>query len=336
MVFISTYSYSVTATLSQIVENIKNCETIEEYQKAGYTINVDNKDNNSIVITTKNGDNTYTTEFKLEDGILVANLKNDDINGAMWSMETFSAVAQLYGYTDEYITGICASNEIQNYTIDKEGFEMTNQSDGTISVKININNINLTQDLSNIYITTDDLSGCQIFKDGYGNLQMTRGYVTLYLKIDDDNVVITVGENKNLTDNSYKSACSVLGKLFDSSIVDAFTSEYKNFLNGNKEWQDFKIEIDPEKTDMESVVFSSDKIVRITLDKSKVTKDTFSNSKESGSTDENNKKEEKNSDNTIASSKIPNAGKKLLIIVIEAIAIIFVIISFYKLRKYKI
>ena len=343
-------SYAETITLEQIAEKFKSSDTVKEYQseKWGYKISTEVTDDAIKIITdTTNvsGGKIYTNECKLQNGILSIDVTGGLMGfGLVWGIDMISCVGQLHGYTAEYMQAILNSDNVSEYTLENEGIEISETT-----IKINIEKMNLQENVDDVYITLDDLKDKKAFED-FGSLQLSKGYVTLYLTVNENDVKITIGEGSKLTERSYKSLCSVIEKIFDESVVDAFKSAYINFSVGNKQWEDFKIEINPEKTTMEANVFSNDSIARVTLDKSTVNVNTFKNNnitqeqnkQPSGTTEtEKENKVDKQTNNltnknnaNVSQTILPQTGIKdlLIFIVIGMIASIFFII---KLKKYK-
>ncbi len=84
--------------------------------------------------------------------------------------------------------------------------------------------------------------------------------------------VLSVAETEELTSCSYKSVLSVLEVMFDNKeVADYFKSRYSSFSEGNKEFDGFKVEINPVADDWEETIFGNKytELVRIMIIKNK-------------------------------------------------------------------
>lgn len=327
-------TYATTITLTDIVTKF-NAE-VADLVSSGLAISA-TEDNNTIITTTIDSDgNPQQTIFTLTNNILESTIANNNLSGAMCAQILIKSIAQLHGYSNDYITAILTLDEIKNYTVDNQGFCITPEGNNVI-IKINMQSMNLTTDMSTIFIQPSDLEDLKEYISGDGSAQTSKGYLVLNKGGYGNEVSFFIGENNDLTNNTYKSILSVLEVMFGSTAVpNYFSTKYPNLSNGNSEFDGIKIEINPVKTTMETFVLKDTnyKFVRVTINKSTVlsAKNTATTIKSADTTT-------KIADPTIATiSKIPQSGRVfeiidlLKLILISSIFLLILLIIYNRKR----
>ena len=270
----SIYNINVNAktipTLEQIANKFNNHSTVIEYGSMG-TVWKATANNNKIIITTNENNITDTKEYTLDNNIL--SLEINDLTGSVITNVLIDCVEQLHGYPEGEIGPTLQSEKITDYTLEKEGLEIKQNSDGESTVKIDISKKIPLLDFSKEYIEVEDLDFFKEYISGDGSAETKKGYIYINKSGYDGENTVLVAEKNKLTDNSYKSILSVIEVMFDSKeAVNYFKNNYSS-ISSNKEFVGFKIEINPNKTDFEKSIIpdnSGYKFLRITINKDKV------------------------------------------------------------------
>lgn len=225
------------------------------------------------------------------------------------------------------------------------------------------------------YIEVNELEEWKSSLQGEGSLTFNKDNKTDLVLVkksnydDKNNVTFTIREKDKLTENSYNSILSVLDIIFDSNNVSKyFSSTYNGFELGNKEFDGFKIEINPEFNSNESFVFDSELYklteygaVRVTVNKEVArnkaeeglnvsSNSTLNNStnivttsndnKANTSTNSNNNKintsaNSNNNNKNTEKATLPKTGKNTMFSVVFFIIVIIAIMFYIKNKQYK-
>ena len=350
-------SYAATPTLSEIVNKFNNSTIVETYENAGGSI-IATHDVDSITITVTVDDEQESVELLLEGNILSIEIDQNESIGFLKSYITLSIIdiiGQLHGYEEGELAATVNSDEAyNNYTLEKEGFEIKDVSETKFKLMVDISKKIPLADFSNTYIEVSDLDFQKDYLYGDGSTESRKGNIYIHKDgYDGDNTVI-VAEKKALSDNTYKSILSVLEVMFDSKdAVKYFESNYSDLSIGNKEFRGLKVEINPPKTDWETTLLGADntyKFVRLSIDKntvnsllnisdSKPENNTNTNTATNNNNNNTNKLQQSVNKVTDSINKLPQTGKffksKDGLISLSIISSIFLIIFIIKDIKYK-
>ena len=224
-----------------------------------------------MIITSKVYDEDKEFEYKLDGNVLSITLNKDDFIGSMVTTHLVDSIGQLHGYKDGKLILTLNSEEIMNYTIEKEGYEIKQLDDGMVSIKVDLSKKIPLIDISKIYIKVTDLQNSKKYISGDGCAEKAKGNIWFNKCGYNGENTLLVAEENNLTENTYKSILSIIEVMFDSSKAsDYFMTNYSGISIGNKEFKGFKIEVNPIKTKWEEKLLPSDsgyKFVRISIDK---------------------------------------------------------------------
>ena len=205
--FFNTYinvSYAETITLSQIVTKFNNCSTVQEYKESGTTFTASSSDNKlNITITADTDDVDETTlEYTLDGTILTSEFPDDVLSGGVVAIILVDCIGQLQGYSDGQLIETLMNADVENYTLENEGFEVKQLSGDNMQVKIDISKkmplVEITED--DTYIQVSDLDDLKEFIIGDGSAQKSKGNIAFHKDGYDDEAVIFVGEKGNLTE----------------------------------------------------------------------------------------------------------------------------------------
>ena len=308
-------------TVEQIVEKFNTTYGKEQSAVAEY------KDNTITITYSKEGsDQTIVANLMVNGNIISISIDNKDENSLLITlliMEFIDAAQQLQGYQPGEIIDVLNSKEAANYTLEKEGIE-AKENGNKVEVKFDIQKKIPLLDTTNMYIEVSDLEKFKEFIQGDGSTQIKRGNVGLSKRGADNEAKITVGEKTELTENAYKSILSTLEVMFDSKdAADYFKTNYSGFNVGNKEFEGIKIEVEPVRDNMESVIFNTEyKIARLTIDRQKV-RIAIGQEKP---VEQGNK-----TDNTVApKTELPKAGVNTIVFSTLLIVILIGVIAYTK------
>ena len=252
--------------LDDISKKINNCETVKSSKEYGYEI-VASSTKDTLTISTKMDKTKTKVEFKLDGNILSnENLSTDELILALLLID---GVGQTYEYED----GQLAQNmnafpdEIQKYTLDKEGIEFKTNGEKT-SLKIDISKKTPLIDINKFYLTPDDFDiVSQIIADKEnGNQNGKNGNIAYDIFIGDEKSTITIGQDGKLSDSAYKSIISALEVMYGEETAKHFQELYPKFLDGKKTVEAFTIEKDYKPEDQENSVFKDTEVVLVTID----------------------------------------------------------------------
>ena len=300
---------------------------------------------------------TDTCEYTLDGSILSGQFPQDDVFSiGLASIILIDEIAQLHGYAEGEIMDTLNSEEVLNYTVENEGLEMKQASDGTVDIKIDIDKKIPLITIENEYIEVSDLESIKEYISGDGSAQRTKGDIVFHKTGYDNEATVFVGEEGELTENTYKSILSILQVMFDSEeVVNYFEENYSSISVGNKEFSGFKIEINPEKSNMEEVVLGTDdtyQFIRITIDKE------LARAAATGNVEEEEEQQQQgnssnglntgraNNDYRVSTSNgakdateyngtLPDTGKNAIVAIVIIISIISLIMAGVKIYNYR-
>lgn len=277
------FCQAATITLAQIVNQFNSSK---EIQDSGMQL-VASANNDTLTITAPN---SVTLQYKLNGNILSANFSSDNaFAGAVVSLYVADSVGQLHGYSDGEMLSTLSSDQIMNYTLEKEGIQISQGASGEFIFKLDITKKIPLLNFDDAYIEVSDLEGLKEFLVGGGSAQTGKGNVVFHKRGYDNELTVIVGEKSSLTKNTFRSIQSILEVMFETPKASSyFKANYPNSSFSNKEFTGFKIEVNPTKDSMEEAVLGKDdkyKFVRITIDKAKA-KTAIENFKEQSGSEE--------------------------------------------------
>ncbi len=258
-------------TLEQITNQFNNSSTVKEYSIQG-SIWKATQNANKLNISLTVGTETSNIEYILNGDILSGNFTgNDAITGAIVSLVLTDCIGQLHGYSDGALFNTLNSEQIKNYTLEKEGLKVEQPSDGNFQIKININKKIPLADFSNVYITVEDLEAMKDNISGDGSAEKNKGNIWFNKSGYNNEYTLLIGEKNTLTKNTYNSIISILTVMFNNDkIINYFNENYSDISVGNKQFEGFNIMIDPtDLTDFEENLLepsSGYKFMKIIID----------------------------------------------------------------------
>ena len=261
---------SVTAcgsnrTLNSIVKEFNDCETVKTYKDYGYKLKA-SATKNTLRISSDTGETKSKVEFKLEENILSnENLSNEDL---MVALILIDSIGQTYGYEDGELGKNMNAfpDEIQKYTLDKEGFEFVS-GDEKNSIKIDLSKKIPLIDMDKFYLKTDDLDILsQIIADNEnGNQSGKIGNIGYDIFIGVEESTIEIGQDEKLSDSAYKSILSALEVMYGQDVAEHFQEIYPKFVDGKTTVEAFTIETNYMVEDQDESVFKDTKVVLVTI-----------------------------------------------------------------------
>ena len=175
------------------------------------------------------------------------------------------SIGQVNGYKDGELFYTLNSEEILNYTVDNEGFEIK-ENGSYYSVKMDIDKKIPLIDLSEFYLKPDDFEIIKkIIDDKETGNQTGKNLKMAYnVMIHEDENYIYIGEENETTDSTYKSILSAIEVIYGDKVVEHFKSIYPKFLDGITYLEGFTIQTDVEIE--EDSIFADSKVVLVTID----------------------------------------------------------------------
>lgn len=280
-------------TLENIASIFLNCKSVNEYNQNSDTMNL-------YVTTSKSAPelkfadiltvhvqekyaSTANLVYKLEENILTGEFSGSTDTAetakvrSYWPIVTnilIDCIEQIHGYAEGEMFDTLNSSQIANYRVSKdgvpkEGLQIINNSPNYYSVQIDISKAVPTID-DNSFIKIKDLEDVKENLSGDGIAKLKKGNVLFYKCTIDDRDVISIGEQGAFSYKINKSIYSILEVMLGSSeAVDYYKEKYPT-VGVNKQFEGFKIEVNPVKNSTEGSVFGVDdtyKFVRLTVDR---------------------------------------------------------------------
>ena len=289
-IMISLYprSYAdLNPTLENVARIFLNCTSVNEYNQNNNTMNLyvttaKSVENGTTDILTvhvyENYVETASLVYKLEGSTLTGEFSGLDDRDetarerAYWPVVTnilIDCIEQIHGYAEGEMFDTLNSSQIANYRLGKEGLQIINNSPNYYSVQIDISRSIPTID-ENSFIKVKDLEDVKDNLSGDGIAKLKKGNVLFYKCTIDDKDVISIGEQGDFSYKINKSIYSILEVMLgNSEAVDYYKENYPT-VKSNKQFEGFKIEVNPVKNSTEGSVFGVDdtyKFVRITVDR---------------------------------------------------------------------
>ncbi len=274
----NTNKSSPEITLGMIAEKVNSCETVLQNKEDGIVINAKAETDKIIMSTETEGLDSSEVVFTLDDNVLSADISIIDSLSASILVD---CIGQLHGYSDGETFSTLNSDKFINYTLEKEGIEMTDIDEKSSTIKIDITKKIPLVDMSGEFIEVSDIQDKKEYLTNGGTIQWGKGNVMFFCRDEQEDpwddstlfTVLSVAETEELTSSSYKSVLSVLEVMFENKeVADYFKSQYSGFSEGNKEFEGFKVELNPVADDWEEMTFGNKyaEFVRITIDKDQV------------------------------------------------------------------
>ena len=315
-------------TLEQIANKFNNSEIVKEYATYDIIWKAETKDN-QIIITGKTEENSSSATYKLDGNILSTTAsKEKAFDVAVFTLALFDCIGQFHGYSEGELRPTLNSAIISQYTLEKEGLLIKNDEDDNLIAKIDISKKIPLIDFSNVYIEVSDLQTIKSFLVGEGSAEKSKGNIYFHKSNKDKKNILLIAEKNKLTENSYKSILSILEVMYNGNEITKYFKENYSSISENKEFEGFKIEIEPVKTQFESTIIPDDsnyKFLRITIDTEEL-KESNNNSNDNNNS--NNAETGKQQENP----KTAEVNNNLAVLILT-VSIGLIIIGKKKLKK---
>ena len=257
-------------TLNDVIEKFNNCDTVKSFKEYGYDM-VAEATKDSLKVTSTMGEDSNSVEFKF-DGKVLSNEKVE-YNQLIIALLVIDGVGQAHGYADgELIENLNAfPNEIQEYTLAKEGIDIKINED-YISLKIDITKKTPLIDMNKFYLTTDDFDSIKEIIDNKsnGNQSGKSGNIAYDVFVGDKESTIKIGQDGKLGDSAYKSILSALEVMYGKDVADQFKELYPKFVDEKTTLEAFTIETHYDFEDKDDSMFKDTDVVLVTIKNKKV------------------------------------------------------------------
>ncbi len=272
--------YATTPTLDDIIASFEGNTAIQENMSSGGSYTTTKTSDTTFNITYTDTNSTSTTITYTLNGTKLSTTLNQSFTqimaGYYSTMWLADSIGHLHGYEYGELLQTLTSDNIMNYTYENEGYQIIEHDENNYEIDIDISKKIPLMDFSDVYVTVDDLGWfSETITNDSGTFSSSKRIGNIYLYIENHNgeVTVLIAEKNNLTVNTYKSMLSILEVMFESEkAVDYFKSNYPSGFTTNKEFQGFKIEINPTKTEFESNLLTDEnyKYARIKINKAEV------------------------------------------------------------------
>lgn len=270
--------HAATPTVDQVVASFNNSPSVQESAQSGTTYSAAKNGTGIRITSTVSGGSPVNYDYSLSGNVLSTNITGDQstiYNGLMTALILTDSVGKLHGYEYEETYPTLNSDQIKNYKIGEEGFEIKTVSENNYQVQIDISKKLPLLDFSDTYITTADLEDLKEYISGDGTAEKRVGNVWFNKNGSNGENVVLIAEKDNLTSNAYNSFLSILEVMFGSKdAANYFKSNYSSPFSADKEMPGIKVEVNPTKSEFEESLVPSDsgfKMIRISINKQDVT-----------------------------------------------------------------
>ena len=220
-------AFATGHTLQEVANAFNNCKTVADYADYGYRINasIDEQDENILNVTLLDEESgtTIMKAFTLDGSVLSANeLTTEHLS---FMMILADSVGQINGYEDGELFDTLNSDQIKDYTLEKEGIEI--KEDGEYyTIRMDIDKVVPLADFSNFYLKPDQFEFVAgLPSEGESGNQMGKEAKLAYsITVTQEESSIVIGEKGDLTMSAYNSVCSAIEALYNKDAVDYFQS----------------------------------------------------------------------------------------------------------------
>ena len=263
--------YAEDVTIDKVVEAFNTGEVVEEYKGYGGSI-VATYDDDSIDVVAILEGQTYNISYNLNGTIITANIDSNSENSfleAIIFLGIIDDIGELYGYGNGELSKTVNSEQVSEYTLAEEGFEMTKVSETVQEIKIDYSKKVPLIDFSGVYVEVKDLEKYKEYIADDGQAGTTKGNIYIYKFGYNGEYEILVGEKDELTEASYKSILSMIEVMFDGRAVKYFKDNYPS-ISEDKSFDGFEIKVnysDPEDNDVTYLEENGYRAIKIFVNK---------------------------------------------------------------------
>lgn len=260
---------AVSPTLGDIVEKFNNSKEVEKFKGYGFEMNAfyDADDANSLkIVLTKEGvSETITYEL---NGNVLSNTHLVESN-LMTAYFLSDSIGQVNGYNDGKLLNNMNmfEDEFSKYTLEKEGLEIKEASNGYYSAKMDITKKVPLIDESKFYLKPSDFDHAKdlIKNKENGNAQGKKAKLVYEISVDEDENYICIGEENKITQSTYNSILSALEVMYNKDVVEFFKAKYPKLDEGIYQLDGFDVEYDMPVDFEESPIYTNTKVVKVTI-----------------------------------------------------------------------
>lgn len=263
--------YAEDVTIDKVVEAFNTGEVVEEYKSYGGSV-VATYDDDSIDVVAILEGQTYNISYNLNGTIITANIDSNSENSfleAIIFLGIIDDIGELYGYGNGELSKTVNSEQVSEYTLAEEGFEMTKVSETVQEIKIDYSKKVPLIDFSGVYVEVKDLEKYKEYIADDGQAGTTKGNIYIYKFGYNGEYEILVGEKDEVTEASYKSILSMIEVMFDGRAVKYFKDNYPS-ISEDKSFDGFEIKVnysDPEDNDVTYLEDNGYRVIKIFVNK---------------------------------------------------------------------
>ncbi len=258
--------YGDTITLDDVAESVNNSDTVKDLK--GFNIQVeafssleDGEEAVRLFVTNPEGQTTVISF--VADGNVIAN-EHVTADQVYYALILADAIGHLHGYEYGELYDTFNSDAAASYTVENEGFE-AKENGSYFAIKMDISKKVPLVDLSDYYLTPDEFDTIKgIIDEGeVGNQSGRKAQYAYDVLVGNDESYITIGEEGEITDGTYKSILSALEVIYGDKVVEYFQEIYPEFREGGYVVDGFEIDYDAIVDTEEQPMFDGYKIVSV-------------------------------------------------------------------------
>lgn len=263
--------YAEDVTIDKVIEAFNTGDIAEQYNGSGGSA-VATYDNDSVDIVITVEGQTYNVSYNLNGTIITANIDSNSENAFLEAyifLGLIDDIGELYGYGNGELSKTVNSEQVLEYTLAEEGFEMTQVSETVQEIKIDYSKKVPLIDFSGVYVEVKDLEKYKEYIADDGQAGTTKGDIYIYKFGYNGEYEILVGEKDELTEASYQSILSMIEVMFDGRAVKYFKDNYPS-ISEDKSFDGFEIKVnynDPEDNDVTYLEDNGYKVIKIFVNK---------------------------------------------------------------------
>lgn len=263
--------YAEEVTLDKIIEAFNSGEVAKSYQDAGGSI-VATYDEDSIDIAVDIETEKYNVSYEIDGTVISATINSEEETGFLTAylyLGLIDEIGVLHGYASGELTKTVNSEEIAEYTLEKEGFETVVVSETVQEIKIDYSKKVPLIDFTGVYVEVEDLEKYKEYIADDGQAGTTKGDIYISKFGYNGEYEIIVGEKDELTEASYQSILSMIEVMFDERAVKYFKENYPS-LSTDESFDGFDIKLnysDSENSDVTYLETNGYQVIYITVDK---------------------------------------------------------------------
>lgn len=229
----------------ELAESFNNSEDVIYYTGMGYTMEAAATDS-GMSIHLKLGDTDTTLNYTMDGTVLTGVFPEEDsFAGLYYSTILMDIIETRLGYDPGDYPIMANAPEAQDFTLENDGWDITENADGSYTFRIDTERKATPVDLSGIHAVPEDFADSEEYIRN-GSYSSSFGYVRLYSENEtEDAFNILAAEKHGLGDSAYRSVLALMEFIYGKDTADAFAAGCPDFSE-DRQVGDFTVDVDPE------------------------------------------------------------------------------------------